>query len=818
MNKGHLVPDNNSPEVQPLSGRTRATGRQRNFALSAIALLSVVTIVATPVANTKLLAIPGYMTAFGSAMIVINILLAALLFSKGTLEANGDSTRLATAYLYVAIIFVPLVASFPGGIMPGSLIGTPISAVWLWSFWHAGFGLYIIRYAWLAKRPAPTTSLRAAMLGTFGAVALLTVVSTSLLPFLPSTLSDGHTLFSGASGLIPVVILVILLIALALVCRLGARNLEQISLTVAMVAALFDVWLTYQGSDRFSLGWYLSKCGSLVTSLVVLVTLLHEVTLLHRRAALANTELGLLARNLEKARDQAEEANKAKSSFLTGMTHELRTPLHGILGYAELLSLEGDLNLKQTERVTAMIGAGEHLLGLINAVLDVSQIEADRLDLHPIEIELSEFAPACLHVVRPAAEAKGLALALSIAGPVRVFADPTRLRQVLINLLGNAIKFTASGTIEIRLGVGEQGVRLEVADTGPGIPVEHHGKLFQAFERLDPEALSAVEGTGLGLAITARLVQFMGGRIGYAGNPGGGSVFWVELPACGAVPVESEAALTSPVAAKPGLRVLVVDDDALNRGIASGFLRIGGHDVLCLDNGVAAVEAAATGDFDVILMDVRMPGISGLEATRRIRALAGPRGLVPIVAVTAQAFAEQIEICRQAGMNTHVSKPFKQAALLAAVESIGAAAGVMPPARAADFPVFDRAQFDDTTRLLSAEDLEEYLRTLITRNEALLNRLRDPEMLAEARELAADAHALGGSAGAFGFQSLAVAARRFELAADTNAPETASLADELGAAINASLTIIQRELSPELNVSIVPSAAKSRVTGGSVSV
>ena len=501
----------------------------------------------------------------------------------------------------------------------------------------------------------------------------------------------------------------------------------------------------------------------------------------------------------------AEAANLAKSRFLTGMTHELRTPLHGILGYAELLSLEGGLNATQAERVAAMIAAGEHLLGMINGVLDLAQIEADRLELYPVEIELTEFSRACLDVVRPAAAAKGLALGLAPAAPLRIPADPTRLRQVLLNLLGNAIKFTPSGAVELRLQPTADGAfaRLEVADTGPGIWLRHRDKLFQTFERLNANAVGAAEGTGLGLSLAARLVKLMDGRIGYADNPKGGSVFWVELPVNGAVPQVVEAVATAPAATSPALRVLVVDDDALNRRIATGFLEIGGHGVVCLDNGAAAVAAATAGDFDVILMDVRMAGMNGLEATRLIRALPAPRGTVPVVAATAQAYAEQIAICHEAGMDGHVSKPFRQKVLLAAVEAVARARNGAPEAAttaAADgvepgFPILDRAAFEDTVEFLPAEQVEEHLRTLIARGEALLPGLRASGAPARDGELAEAAHLLAGGAATFGFLSLAHADRRFEFAADSGAPETAALAARLAAAIDAAIAVLREELA-----------------------
>ena len=248
----------------------------------------------------------------------------------------------------------------------------------------------------------------------------------------------------------------------------------------------------------------------------------------------ANTELERLARNLATARDVADRANWAKSRFLAGMSHELRTPLNGILGYAELLRMEGGLNATQSERVAAMLGAGKHLLQMITRVLDLSEIEAEHVELQAVELDVLTVAIACLDLVRPQADAKRLALSISVARNARhaVVTDPTRLRQVLLNLLGNAVKFTSKGSVELRLRHVTDAfvLRIEVADTGPGILASERRRLFRDFERLDNVATRTVEGAGLGLALSARLAALLGGCLGHHDNPGGGSVFWLELP------------------------------------------------------------------------------------------------------------------------------------------------------------------------------------------------------------------------------------------------------------------------------------------------
>jgi signal transduction histidine kinase/AmiR/NasT family two-component response regulator len=394
--------------------------------------------------------------------------------------------------------------------------------------------------------------------------------------------------------------------------------------------------------------------------------------------ALADTNVGLdrLTQHLASARDRAEQANRAKSRFLAAMSHELRTPLHGILGYSQLLRSEGGLNAVQLGRVDAMLETGKHLLEMITCVLDVSEIEAEQVELRPIEVDVHAIGAACLDLVRPMADAKRLRLSIAIqpghAGTILV-ADPTRLRQILLNLLGNATKFTQQGSVELRVSANEPSstMLIEVADTGPGITGEQRLSLFQDYKRLDTDGSRLVEGSGLGLALSSQLAGLMGGRLDYSDNPGGGSIFWLELPSTLATtaPAPSRADAVAPAEAQPGavLSVLVVDDVTMNCDIAASFLRSAGYLVTSVESGAEAVATAANGTFDAIFMDVRMPGMDGLEATRRIRAAEAPGQHVPIIALTAQAFTEQVAECRAAGMDTHLAKPYTPDSLMAAL-------------------------------------------------------------------------------------------------------------------------------------------------------
>jgi signal transduction histidine kinase/ActR/RegA family two-component response regulator len=387
-----------------------------------------------------------------------------------------------------------------------------------------------------------------------------------------------------------------------------------------------------------------------------------------RDLEITNAKLEELTRHLAQARDQAEQANQSKSRFLASMSHALRTPLNGILGYAQLLRLEGRLDGIQTQRVNSMLDAGQQLLEMINRVLELTEVEAPHAKLALACVDAHDIAVTCLSVVRYAAESKGLELRLSQTDGLdcRVTADPVRLRQILLNLLDNAVKFTGTGWVELRLlEASGNWLGIEIVDTGPGIPQETRRLVFEEFKRLNAPA-SLIEGAGLGLAISARLVMLMGGDLGYSDRAEGGSVFWLRLPLAGTAPaiLPPEPPAT---AASTRLRLLVVDDIDMNRDIASAFLATGGHDAICVDNGEAAVAAVASGDFDAVLMDVCMPGMDGLEATRRIRALPGPCRHIPVIALTAQVFTEQIDQCREAGMDSHLAKPFSYDSLLEAV-------------------------------------------------------------------------------------------------------------------------------------------------------
>ena len=367
---------------------------------------------------------------------------------------------------------------------------------------------------------------------------------------------------------------------------------------------------------------------------------------------------------------EAQAANLAKSRFLANMSHELRTPMNGILGMASLL-LSTELSEPQRVQAETISQSGDNLMALLNDILDLSKIEAERIEIEELDFEIADLVNSMQPIVKSQVQNKDLDYAVEVSSdvPKTVKGDQSRIRQILLNLVGNAIKFTDKGSVKLEISQqarpdGDLDLRFEVTDTGIGIAADQQTRLFSSFTQADSSTTRKYGGSGLGLAISKNLAELMGGDIGFDSILGKGSTFWFTVKCTNAdsdaVATGTDASEAEPAAVSESdtsIRILIAEDDPINQMVLRAQLENTDHSVDIVNDGAEALAAVMRTLYDLILMDVQMPNMDGLTAAREIRALPGPAGQIPIIALTANAMVGDREDCLAAGMTDHVTKP-----------------------------------------------------------------------------------------------------------------------------------------------------------------
>jgi two-component system sensor histidine kinase/response regulator len=652
-----------------MRGEQRAAGVI--IALSAFAFL-----VTVPSAGLPLPPVWGFIPTYESALVINDLTTAALLFGQLRYFRSRGLLALACGYLFTALLAVAHALTFPGLFAPAGLLGAgPQTTAWLYMFWHGGFPLFAIAYATFDGEFAGIAPLMRAIAATVAAAAVLTVLATRGHDLLPAIMVANHY-----EPLMVAVVGSVWLASVAAVVALWRRRERtelDVWLMVVMFAWIFDIGLSAVfNHGRFDLGFYAGRLYGLLAASLVLVVLLVQNSVLYRNARDVNEEL-------RRAKEAALAAERAEAAFLATMSHEIRTPMSGVMGMLELMSLTR-LDGEQRTMFEVVRESASSLMRIVDDILDLSKIEAGKLELRPEPTSIEETLRRVADIYSGNASSKGLVLERFVDPKLSpaVMVDGLRLRQVLNNLVSNAVKFTTEGKVSIGARLEERRahgdvVRFTVEDTGPGLSAEEQAGLFKPFSQA---RRIAAGGTGLGLSICSRLAGLMGGFLEMESEPGLGTRVHlrISLPVAepDSIAAPREPAIPAPLASldlapsmeearRAGALILVVDDHPINRLLIVKQLASLGHAALGAENGLDAVAKWSQGGFALVITDCHMPGMNGFDLARHIRECEARTGArrIPIIACTANAMSSESAQCFLAGMDDRLVKPVDRDAL-----------------------------------------------------------------------------------------------------------------------------------------------------------